>query len=65
MIFVTRLNGTRIVVNAELIRTVEEHPDTMITLLNGDRLIVQETAEDVVDRAIEYGRHLRTIVAPS
>ena len=59
MITVTRLNGKHLVVNAELIRTVEENPDTTITLLNGDRLIVRETMRDVVALVIEYGRHLR------
>ena len=36
MISVTRLNGKPFVINAELIRTVEENPDTVITLVNGD-----------------------------
>ncbi len=59
MIDVTRLNGKRFVVNAELIRYVESTPDTMITLINGDRFMVQETLEEVVSRAIEYGRQIR------
>ncbi|MHC4590081.1 MAG: flagellar FlbD family protein [Planctomycetota bacterium] len=42
MITVTRLNGKPIVVNAEMIRSVEENPDTTITLINGDHIIVQE-----------------------
>ena len=65
MITVTRLNGKRFVVNAELIRTVENNPDTTITLINGDHLIVREPAEQVVALAIEYGRLLRRLVAPS
>ncbi len=64
MITVTRLNGKPMVVNAELIRTVEENPDTTITLVNGDHLIVQESMSDVVERAIEYGRHLRRMIPP-
>jgi len=59
MIDVTRLNGKRFVVNAELIRYVESTPDTMITLITGDRFMVQETLEEVVSRAIEYGRQIR------
>jgi flagellar protein FlbD len=59
MILVTRLNGKPVVVNAEVIRTVEENPDTTITLLNGDRILVRESMQDVVERSIEYGRHLR------
>lgn len=64
MITLTRLNGDRFVVNAELVRTVEERPDTTITLTTGDRLIVRESLSDVVDRAVEYGRRLRTLIPP-
>ncbi|MHC5113478.1 MAG: flagellar FlbD family protein [Planctomycetota bacterium] len=62
MITVTRLNGKPFVVNAELIRTVEENPDTTITLVNGDRIIVRESMANVVERVIEYGRHLRRLM---
>ena len=65
MITVTRLNGKKFVVNAEQIRTVEENPDTTITLLNGDHLIVKEHMQDVVDLAVEYGRSLRRLLPPS
>lgn len=59
MIALTRLNGSRFVVNAELIRTVEERPDTTIVLTNGETFIVKETVGDVVAKAIEYGRMVR------
>jgi flagellar protein FlbD len=59
MIKVTKLNGKPIVVNAELIRYIEETPDTLITLIGGDRLIVKEPMEEVVRRAIEYARSVR------
>ncbi len=59
MIVLTRLNGNRFVVNAELIRTVEERPDTTIVLLNGETMIVKEKMDEVVTRAIEYGRMIR------
>ena len=65
MIAVTRLNGQRFVVNAEIIRTVESLPDTTIKLINGDTFIVLESVDDVVDRAIEYGRSLRKLLPPS
>ena len=64
MITVTRLNGKAIVVNAELIRSVEENPDTTITLINGDHIIVQEPMTAVVDKAVEYGRSLRRMIPP-
>ncbi|MDH3584883.1 MAG: flagellar FlbD family protein [Phycisphaerae bacterium] len=65
MIRLTRLNGQAFVVNADLIRTIEEVPDTTIQLINGDHLIVQEPMEQVVERAIEYGRSLRRLMLPS
>lgn len=65
MITVTRLNGKRFVVNAELIRTVESNPDTTITLINGDHIIVCEPMDRVVELAIEYGRLLRRLIPPS
>lgn len=64
MISVTRLNGTRFVVNAEQIRTVEESPDTVIRLLNGDHLVVREPMDEVIRKAVEYGRLLRGVFPP-
>lgn len=65
MITVTRLNGNRFVVNAELIRTVDSNPDTTIRLINGDTIIVRETMQEVVELAVAYGRSLRTLLPPS
>lgn len=62
MIVLTRLNGKRFVLNAELIRTVEESPDTVVTLLSGEHLVVRESLRDVVDKAIEYRRRLRQLL---
>lgn len=65
MITVTRLNGKKFVLNAELIRTVESTPDTMITLVNGDHFIVLEPMEQVVSSAVDYGRLLRKMLPPT
>lgn len=54
LIRVTKLDGTPIVLNADLIRYVEQLPDTYITLISGDRMIVRETMERVMDLAIAY-----------
>ena len=62
MITVTRLSGKPMVVNVDLIRSVEENPDTTITLVNGDHIIVKESMRELVERSIEYGRHMRTMV---
>ena len=62
VITLTRLNGNHFVVNAELIRTIEERPDTTIVLTTGETLIVKERMDEVVARAIEYGRMVRAFV---
>ena len=64
MIQVTRLNGRPMIINAELIRTVEETPDTMIQLLNGDHILVRESMRQVVESSVEYGRSLRRLLPP-
>ena len=65
MITVTRLNGRKFVINAEMIRTVESNPDTTIRLINGDTIIVAESRDEVVELAIAYGRSLRKLLPPS
>lgn len=59
MILVTRLNGSKFYINAELIRSVESTPDTVITLQDDMKLIVKEPPEVVVERVVEYQRKLR------
>ena len=61
MIILTKLNGSRFVVNAELIRTVEERPDTIINLTNGEKLMVKERMQEVVAKAVEYARLIRAL----
>jgi len=61
LITLTRLNGRPFVVNAELIRTIEERPDTTIVLVNGDTFIVKEKMQEVVARAVEYARAVRIL----
>lgn len=56
MILLTRFDGTEVVVNSDLIVTVEKIPDTVVTLTTGDRIMVKEPIEEVVARAAAY-RH--------
>lgn len=65
MITVTRLNGKQFVINADLIKVVEENPDTTLRLTTGDTLIVKESMQQVVELAVDYGRSLRKILPPS
>ena len=61
MIRVTRLNQHEMVLNAEMIKFVERTPDTIVTLSTGEKIVVRETPEQVVDRVVEYGRRLRIL----
>lgn len=56
MIRVTRLNGKEMVLNAELIETVEATPDTVISLTTGRRMLVKEDTEEIVRRVMAYRR---------
>ncbi len=58
MITVNRLDNRVVVVNADLIKMIESTPDTIITLINGDTLIVKDSVDDVVRRAIDYQRQV-------
>src|SRR5450631_636164 len=58
MIELTRLNGTPIVLNSDLIKTAEASPDTMLTLINGEKLIVCENIAEVVERVLAYRARL-------
>lgn len=64
MIALTRLNNNPFVLNCELIRTIEERPDTTITLVTGEHIVVREPMKDVVRRVIDYGRLLRRATPP-
>jgi flagellar protein FlbD len=59
MITVTRLDQRVVVLNADLIKMLEATPDTIITLVSGDTLVVRESVEEVVRRAIDYQRQVR------
>jgi flagellar protein FlbD len=63
MIELTRLNGNPMVVNSDLIKTAEASPDTMLTLINGEKLIVREDCGEVVERVLAYRARLLASVA--
>ena len=63
MIELTRLNGNPMVLNSDLIKTAEASPDTMLTLINGEKLIVREGIAEVVERVLDYRARLLANVA--
>jgi len=58
MIVVTRLDGRELVVNADQILTVEATPDTVLLLVGGTHLMVRESPEEVIERAVAYRRRI-------
>jgi flagellar protein FlbD len=65
MIRVTRINHVPLVLNSDLIEHIETTPDTVISLVNGQKLVVLETTEEVVRKVIDFRREIyRGMVAP-
>jgi flagellar protein FlbD len=61
MIALTRLNGEHMVVNSDLIRYAEASPDTVITLVTGDKIVVTESTGELIERVVAFrSRLLRT-----
>jgi flagellar protein FlbD len=56
MIQLTRLNGQSLVVNSDLIKLIESAPDTVISLLNGEKIVVRETREQILERIVQFRR---------
>ncbi len=63
MIELTRLNGNPMLLNSDLIKTAEASPDTMLTLINGEKLIVREELSQVLERVVVYRAELLATIA--
>lgn len=59
MIVLTRLDGSRLAVNADQIERLDESPATVVTLTNGNSYLVRESLDDVVDKVVEYQARTR------
>ncbi len=56
MIFITKLNGKEMVINASIIESMESTPDTTITMTTGRKIIAKESVDEIIDRVISYNR---------
>jgi flagellar protein FlbD len=63
MIELTRLNNHPLVVNSDLIKFVEQAPDTVLTLVSGEKIVVRESAKDVLERVVQFRRSVLQGVA--
>ena len=61
MIQLTRFNGRRFYLNAEIIKTVEATPDTVVTLVSGEKIIVKDSVKEIVEKFIQYKRMMHNI----
>ena len=64
MIRLTRLNQTPFYLNSDLIEFIEVTPDTVITTTHGGKLLVAESAEEVVRRVTDYQREIHAYAVP-
>ena len=63
MIEVTRLNGIPMIVNSDLIKLAESSPDTMLTLIHGEKLIVRESCAEIIEKVLAYRAQLLAAVS--
>lgn len=55
------MNGDSIVLNAELIETVESRPDTIITLTTGNRIMVKEKVSEIIEKINNYRKNINLV----
>ncbi|MDQ6664736.1 MAG: flagellar FlbD family protein [Acidobacteriota bacterium] len=58
MIWLTRLNHVRIVLNSDLMEMIEATPDSVVTLTTGQKIVVLETPSEIVDRVLAFRRSI-------
>lgn len=58
MIEVTKMNESKITLNADLIEVIEETPDTVITLTSGKKLLVKESRQDIRNLVVRYKKEI-------
>ena len=58
MIDVTRMNGKQFTLNSDLIETIEETPDTVLTLTTGKKIIVKESRQEIKNLVILYRKDI-------
>jgi flagellar protein FlbD len=58
MIQLTRLNNSRLAINSDLIKFVEAAPDTVLTLVTGEKVVVREGVAEVIERVRDFRRSI-------
>lgn len=58
MISITKINHRELIINCDLIERIESNPDTTITMTTGQKIIVKESVDDIIDKIIYYKRKI-------
>lgn len=64
MIQLTRLNNQPLVVNSDLVKFVEQAPDTVITLVTGEKIVVRESVPQILERIVQFRRAVLNGIFP-
>lgn len=62
MIRLSRLNGEEFVLNSNMIEMIEANPDTVISLVTGHKLVVRESADEVIEKVMRYNAETGAII---
>ncbi len=65
MIQVTKLNNSQLHLNSDLIKFIEQSPDTVVTLINGEKILVREKPEEILRQVLKYRRSILQGFFPS
>jgi uncharacterized protein YlzI (FlbEa/FlbD family) len=58
MIRLTRLNNHPLIINSDLVKLIENAPDTVLTLVTGEKIVVLESSDQVLERIVEFRRRI-------
>lgn len=58
MVTLTKLNNKPFILNTDLIETIEQAPDTVITMTAGNRYVVRETPDEIIERIVQLKRKI-------
>ncbi|HEY3282812.1 MAG TPA: flagellar FlbD family protein [Armatimonadota bacterium] len=58
MVKLTRLHGEEIVINIDLIESLESTPDTVVSLTTGKKILVRQSVDEVIDAVIAFRRRI-------
>jgi flagellar protein FlbD len=64
MIYLSRLNGVRVHVNPDLIRTIESAPDTVLTFTDGEKVMVKDRPDEIVEKIVRFRRICALVPVP-